>query len=104
MQDLQDFYIAAGPAGVGAVFYGRPVMNTAKTLKIHVTSGGPVFFFRGRLSAEEAYRRSHVPGAIDFDAVAGTEPVEIAVSERYGMFTLHSDNETIGLVIAGDGK
>lgn len=98
-EHTQEFYIPAGAVGVGAVAYMKPAGDKATKLKLTVTRGGPVFLFKGRLTAEEAYRRSHEAGAISFDlSSSGGEDSELGVSERYGMFTLHSDNESVGFV------
>ena len=105
MEQIIPFYIPPGAVGVGAVVEIEPTMETGRTLELVVVEGGPVFMFKGRRTAEEAYRATHNSDAIDFDlAASATSKSARGVEQRYGNCTLHSDNETIGYVRVTDRK
>lgn len=99
------FYLPAGPAGVGAIATLRARGFDARgTLKLDVTSGGPVFLWLGVKEVKEAYRLTHPAagneGAVDFDlacSIDGDAEIEIGPG-GLEIITVHSDNETIGFL------
>lgn len=102
-EQILSFYIPA--SGVDAHSVARvEVPEWAEFLELVVISGGPVFMFRGRVDEVEAFRRTNVPAAIDFDlAASGTAKGSIGLT-RGGYFTVSSGNETIGFVRCTQGK
>lgn len=82
-------------AGVREV---NPGKDDSKSVEVNVAVDGPVYLFKGRVTAAEA-ARGITEGNEGFELVAtGTARGSMLVEGRYGSFTLYAPNGAEGFV------